>query len=490
MKAIADIHCHPTLHQFTFYNVGKKRKDDLWWDNPPKDIQRNSEFPEFFQCNMPALVKGNVKLVVAVLYPIEQKWFNPALIGTGSLTDILAKQFVVDLPTSYINVVQNSRFNYFEYLEKEFEFLEKNQGIEKETLPGWKYVLPNTAYEVEKALSDDKTIVMIPSVEGAHSLISGNNHQILNGAINMTEVIANVEKLKSWSAHPLYITFAHHFYNGFCGHCKSIPGIAAKVLSQQVGLNVPINDMGMQLIDALLGINNYAHHTKRILIDTKHMSIASRLQYHEKIRRYNESNEDTIPIIASHMGYGNHKTMSDSIIIPDNVSNKYDNSSNFNPWSINLSDQEIVEIYQSKGIIGLNLDQRVLSGNDRIEEEKELFSNRDIKKNTEEVKQFWTERVADNILGIIGAIVDSDLLSEDEKNNAWTVLSLGTDFDGMINPVDSFITSDEFPSLRECLIKYMPQMRKFKRLSMGKPVEELVDLILSDNAYNFIIKNY
>ena len=492
MEGIIDIHCHPTLHQFAFYNVGKRRKNDLWWDNSPRARERNNQFPAYFQSNMPALAQGKVKIIVAAMYAIEQNWFDPAVLGTGDLTDFLAKNFAVHIPTKYINKVQSNAHNYFNTLQAEFEFLKKDNGVQKSSLPGWKYVLPQSAEDIQLALSQDKTVVIIPSIEGGHSLLSGNNRDILDGNISIESLVKNVETVKSWSAKPLYLTLAHHFYNGLCGHAKSIPSVASKLITQQIGLNEPINDIGMELIDALLGINKYKHHTKRILIDTKHLSIAARMQYHEKISHYNrdKSDDEKIPILNSHAGYGGHKTLSDSIVIPDNVNDKYKHSTEYNPWSINLSDQEVVEIFKSNGLIGINLDQRILSGHERLEEEKHSFSNRDIRKNTDEVKQFWTKRVASNILGIVGAIVNSDGLDDVEKQNAWDVLCLGTDFDGMINPVDSFITSGEFNDLKQCLIKYMPEMEAYQQLSLGKPIHELVEKIMIDNAMRFILSNY
>ena len=36
------------------------------------------------------------------------------------------------------------------------------------------------------------------------------------------------------------------------------------------------------------------------------------------------------------------------------------------------------------------------------------------------------------------------------------MIALGTDFDGMINPVDAFITSEEFKDLEAMIVKLLP----------------------------------
>jgi hypothetical protein len=122
MKSFADIHCHPTLHPFAYNEAGMRRKSSLWWDNRPKKRQRIKAFPEYFQSSIPALVRGNVRLIVAALYPLEQAWFDPEIFGTGTISDMIARYLISFLPVRYINIVQSPSFNYYEYLKKEYAF--------------------------------------------------------------------------------------------------------------------------------------------------------------------------------------------------------------------------------------------------------------------------------------------------------------------------------------------------------------------------------
>ncbi len=493
MKPFADLHCHPTLHPFAYYEAGKDRKNTMWWDNPPKRYQRKSSFPEYFQTSMPALARGNVRLVLASLYPIEQAWLDPEFFGTGIISDIIAKQLVSHLPVRYINKVQSSSFNYFEYLKKEYEFLISDSNKpQKINDVEWRYVVASNASDIQNYKDDEHTIVFIPTIEGSHALVLGNAKQLIDDPNVHEHTINNILEVKQWEHPPLYITLAHHFYNGMVGQARSIPdGAASTFLHQQVGLNEPVNERGERVVDCLLGINDFKGNGRRILIDTKHMSVEARMWYYNKIEAYNKTvGEDSrIPIIASHMGYGNHKTMLGSVEVPDTDENKYEKSKVFNPWSINISDEEVIRIFNSRGIIGLNFDQRILSGEDVIETSKE-FKRSEIWKNDENVVEFWTKQFARNILGIVNAVASSSEIKESEKNRIWDHISLGSDFDGMINPMDSFIVADEFKNLKEALQKYMPQLPQFNQLSFDLDINEILDKIMYDNVLSFVLKHY
>ncbi|RLD39014.1 MAG: hypothetical protein DRI83_01830, partial [Bacteroidetes bacterium] len=308
---------------------------------------------------------------------------------------------------------------------------------------------------------------------------------------DIDQVITIIEAIKSWDHPPFFVSLSHHFNNGFCGHARSLPGIAGKILDQEIGLNMPLNDKGRRLINCLLGIREFEDNGQRILIDTKHMSIKARLEYYELIRTYNNGKEDTdkIPIVVSHTGYSGNASMEDEIE-PDDTDDKYNASETFNNWSINLFDDEIIEIFNSNGIIGLNFDERILSGHKVMEEYKDRFSKKDIKKRTPEIMRFWAQQMLNNLLGIIKAVVNSGQVADADKVKAWNMLSIGTDFDGMINPEDAFITSEEFVDFRLLLEEIMPLQDEIGVLLQGLSVEEALDKLMYDNAYNFAKKHY
>ena len=493
MKPFADIHCHPTLHPFAFYDSGNSRKNSLWWDDPPKQRQRNDKYPEFFQSSMPALARGNVRLVVASMYPLEQPWFDPAITGKGFITDLMSGLFTAHLPLKYINKVQSSEFDYFEHLIKEYRFLLKENGTPHlVNNKSRRYILPESADDISEHADDESAIIVIPSIEGAHSLFSGNANDINTGNYDFGKLTENINVIKNLKHPPLYITLSHHFYNGLCGHSRTIPdGLASFLIKQNTGMNEPVNSRGEEVVDHLLGLGKYENTGRRVLIDVKHTSTASRMWLYEKISALNSGlpREERIPLIASHCGYSGYHTLKDAIVVPDTEASKYERSVSLNPWSINLTDEDVINIFNSGGLIGVILDQRVLSGK-RVTDRSKEFSKREIFRNDENIVKFWTLQIAENILGMVKAVVDSDEISAEDKLKCWDIFSIGSDFDGMINPVDSFIVADEFKDLRSALKRYMPELSDFELCSQGLTVDEILDKIMYDNALEFVLRNY
>ncbi len=492
MKNYADIHCHPSLHPYAFKMVGKNRNNNVWGYDPPKPRQRDSNYPEFSQCDFTTLSKANVKLIYASLYPIEQGWFKAKIINEGIITDIAAS-IIARVPIKYINRVQRDDFNYFTALQEEYQFLQaENENPHIVDGKQWKYKLLRNNEDLQQIMQQENTIGVINTIEGLQSLVSGNESSINTASIDYNQSIRNIEAVKNWDYPPFFITMAHHFYNGYCGHTRSLPKKASALLDQSVGLNDPINNKGIEIIDCLLGINQFQGNGRRILIDTKHMSVASRMQYYAKISAFNsgKADEEKIPIIASHSGYSGHSSMSSSIVWPDTENSKYSSSDNFNNWSINLCNDEIVEIFKSRGIIGLNFDQRILSGSDVIEDYYDEFKNRDIKRNNPEVKEFWASQMLENILAIVKVIYKSDEINASEKERAWDIIALGTDFEGMINPVDAFVTAEDFSDLEDEILKLLPKQNDIEVLRMGLDFKQITRKIMFDNALGFAGKYF
>jgi hypothetical protein len=263
------------------------------------------------------------------------------------------------------------------------------------------------------------------------------------------------------------------------------------VLDQSRGLDEPINDNGREVIECLLGIGGHAGNGQRILIDTKHMSVAARREYYAMVRQWNEGKQDQekIPIIVSHAGYSGHATLDDAIAVPDS-DEKYDTSTIFNNWSINLCDDEILEVFNSNGLIGLNFDERILSGNQLMEEYRSRFSKRDIRRRKKELMYFWAQQMLNNITGIVKVVVNSTDVPAADKARAWNTIALGTDFDGMINPEDAYITAEEFPDLLEVFQDIMPSLDNIGHLLQGLTVEEALNRIMYGNAFNFALAHY
>ena len=65
------------------------------------------------------------------------------------------------------------------------------------------------------------------------------------------------------------------------------------------------------------------------------------------------------------------------------------------------------------------------------------------------------------------------------------MIALGTDFDGMINPVDAFITAEDFVSVEEIFTKLLPKQKNINELRMGIDIQQIIRKIMFDNALEF-----
>ncbi len=486
MNRFSDVHCHATLRPYAIYSVNKNDPEgSVWFTDKPLKKQRNGFFfPEYTQSDFITLNKSGTKLIFLTLYPFEQGWFKAKKpLSDGLLTDLVA-QMLTHLPNKYINRVQNNKYNYFKELNNEYEFISKRC---KKQHGKYTFEIIKNGQHLKTSKEPLKVII---TIEGAHSFIYGNANEISNG-IDINNVLENIDFVKSWTYRPLFVTFCHHFYNGFAGHARSIYSnhkLSRKLinfLSQEENMNTGINNNGWKIIKRLLSLDEQSVNKPRILIDTKHMSINARQEYLAFIADYNRHRPESekIPIIASHMGYSGWASLNDALIETDN-DDKYDHSqSEFNVCSLNLTDDEIRAINLSGGLIGLNLDQRILSG-------KKIIDNKPKLHNLEKVRKYWGRQIFKNITGIVKAVFDFNNVSVNNKKSIWKQIALGTDFDGMINPTDAFITAADFSVLKKQLIDEFTEWPEFNHYNMGYSPKILVDNILFKNAYQFAIRHY
>ena len=192
------------------------------------------------------------------------------------------------------------------------------------------------------------------------------------------------------------------------------------------------------------------------------------------------------------------------------------------PWSINLFDEEIIEINKSDGILGLMLDPRQLGAfMDKYKKIKKNFGAkfRELKRQLElkpqelgkygmtpadinENEYFKTEPLIRNLFYIVKIIRQRkkdeaayisggnkkpyDDYIEDTaflKHDAWEFISIGGDFDGYTDPIDYASTAAYIPVLKSRMIVYAWIFAQMHKDQFNDPITgDLLITSLDDSA--------
>jgi microsomal dipeptidase-like Zn-dependent dipeptidase len=478
-----DIHCHPALKPFsksfkyppTKENaIDANRKNSIWHYSPPtkfeKFVNRLLTLTKFTQTDMSTLAKMNTKLVIISLYPFEKHFLTKKIFGLNAMTDLLVN-LAASLSKSRIKYVRDLR-DYFVDLNDEYQFyLQLHNRVQRIDNVIYTYKLVSNWNEIQdnfnRETEDKKIINVIISIEGGHVFNTGLN--IDSNMANENEVLANVKTVKSWEHKPIFLTFAHHFYNELCGHARSISiGLLKK--NQNRGLNTDITELGNKVLQLLLDNSR----NDRILIDVKHMSTPSRKSYYQLLDSVYSS--ERIPVIASHGAANGKRSIEewDKTDFPDRASF-------FNDIDINFYDDEIIRIAKSNGIFGLQLDERRIGNKKAIKKSKIYFPN---KRKQLIKKSLLVWRQIEHIAEVL----------DNEGLFCWGIQTIGSDFDGIVNPIKGIWTAENIKDLGEELInhaqhyldEHKDQLNSFNRIS----ARVVIDRVLHENAIEFIKRNY
>jgi len=504
-----DLHCHPNYKPFARAHrkdgkppdaqvVSPSSKSSLWHYNPPSITDKLANYflgvTKFRQHNLTAAMYGRLFVLVAGMGCVEKYFFKNKL-GTGSITD-LVDDFAAEFDTPRINTIE-AMADYWADFQREMKFIEDgNEATDAGTnvvkIDGhWiTYRLAKNFANLQANIEQNETekagasksnplvITIIPAVEGLHILNCG-----LDDPCDPEEVKQNARALKQMDNAPWFATYSHHFYNELCGHARSLRSIIGKVTNQEEGINSDFTPLGLEVLDILLDKVN----GRRILIDMKHMSPAGRKRFME-LRQVKYNSE--FPIIISHgvcnglPTYGatisNYPLLGDSFINPvDDVIGGDGQLKNHN--YINFYDDEIIEMVKSQGILGLQLDERRLANEDAIKAVKNsVFRNK--------IMHYRSELVWKQVQYIAELLDDNDLF-------AWGNIAIGSDYDGLVDPLNSFWTAEQFEDLAGYLerhaYRYLEERPNKLKNSFNKvKADFVIQSIFRDNAWNFFRKWY
>ena len=513
-----DIHCHSSMRPFMAHPTLKDHKIMGDFDfiveskllNDLKGLLENiTHIKLHTQSNIDNLYRGKVRVAFVSISPMEKgfciinqlekpKGLLAKLLKSKKNDKTISEKVINALTGFYTKDIDKVKYKVEDYFTEcympELNYLTSFDG-QVRNIDGNTYTIkiPKNSNELISNLDDDSIMNLIITVEGAHSFgPAPSNEDLINNQVlkhsdtseidqELCEIFKqNITILKQHNFPPFFVSLNHHFWNKLGGHARSITKMIAGVISQDEGLNAPLNENGKTIIRELLG----THNGKRILIDIKHMSPRCRRDFYTLLD--NEFYENKIPIIASHTGIvSKWQTLQKMIGVNDD--DELTNNRNFlHEQTINICQEDIERIHDSKGIIGIQLDEKRIMGHKTLQKLKLRHSN-----NT----NIYCEILWANIFQIVRVI---------NKKTAWDIIAIGSDYDGMINHLDLYPSEAEFEILKKDLKSYLNNTQgidtkgfnldefskaELNRLSFGYSVDELLDKICSQNALNFLINN-
>jgi microsomal dipeptidase-like Zn-dependent dipeptidase len=477
-----DFHCHPSLKPYgkSFNsNPGENsadvnRDNSIWHYDAPnlfdRLIQGIAGICKFSQADFSTLAFGEVRIVCASLYPLERGFFNNNL-GTGAVSDLVAN-FITGVSEARVNAVQSVN-DYFDDLQREYNFYTQLHDQYVDTVSGrFKYILVNNYYEIQKCLNDgvDKgdTIFVILTIEGLHVLDSK-----IDSAADDSSFLSNLAKIKAWRFAPFFVTFSHHFNNKLCGHAKSLTGIVGGATDQSDGLNTGFTNLGKKVLKELLrkDLTN-----RRIYVDIKHMSAQGRKEYFQILDT--EYQGQDIPIVVSHGAANGYQSMDNLTVHPQATQT----ANQLLHDDINFYDDELIRVAKSNGIFGFQLDERRIASSAAVSNVKHSI---------------WMSKIRHYRAALLWNQVQHVVELLDRNNlPAWDCLALGTDFEGIINPLNGYLTAETIVQLEQYMERYAFNYMNGpgKNLQYGKnnaiQADEIVHKIFNANGINFISRYF
>ncbi|WP_205504335.1 hypothetical protein [Rufibacter psychrotolerans] len=455
----------------------------------------------------PGKVKNSaLALGVTGILSVEHAFANRILQVAGvDLSGVLPLKF------SIFEQTRRSQVSYYQEFKNQVDFhlkqeaeLKERYGIRFLKREDW---TGKTPQEIETGLAANGTKWLAFSMEGGHNL---SDVPIRKGALSRNPEVQLREIQDRTDIDFISLNLCHLSYipeqplGGFAQGLNKMSQLAFHSEDFMPKLGLGLTELGKKVITQAL-----THAAKPILLDVKHMSLYTRLdfyQYREKLLVQYPAAE-RLPIISSHTGFtfttvadylerkqfrSSHSVVAGvpiSLVEPENRkigrTNDLINRGLFaNPWTINLFDEEIVEIMQSGGMMGISLDQRILgASNPAVDSARDRYYEGEFVARAEWERMFRDGKLPGEeraeprksltpskqerhvmllCLHLVHAArVGYANLNWVEGTSPWNHLCIGSDFDGLINPINGCEDVTQLGRLRGQLMVYLPQADKY-----------------------------
>ena len=503
---------------------------------------------------------GGFRVICNGLYPLERGFMPGALIKevatlTGHAKEEISKMKNCDI--SYFEVLQreytnleNNQTTAGAAIGNKYQLVDSFNDIVGEIKSDSDTICILNSVEGMHAFADDffasnGAYLNMHHLEKVH-LRAENPDPHSFFMLYLRSIQDNINTVKTtWNHTPFFVTFSHHYYNHVAGHAPSLGGFVKTVASQRGSTVIEnhsttahdeiqyfflgIRSWGKFMIRKLLDNKQTTNtNTRRILVDVKHMSPQARVDYYQFLQ--SDPRYAQVPIIMSHTGISGRKNIQRTI----NNNHKLHNdektpSQYFFEGVINIFDDEIITIVNSDGLIGLMIDERRIMGK-KIPPEGGM-SLKTFKKVSKQARKLiaemnllkhrlaWreisqasfnqdypiAESAFNNIVDLLKKVYLSVIFrqifhaTDVAGKKVLDHLALGTDYDGVINPIDIYLQASDMASLATDLEKYWKTCcnsadASVKKLytdhKFGRSPKHWIQKILVLNGTNFLKKYF
>ena len=512
---VFDFHCHPTLKPLFVkkgdepspwaylnvkYKVGKVLGNEV-------KLSINKLVNEVLnsQSNFSQLC-GRVNLIGLILHAPESD------IGRGLLERKMVSQEKLDLlNAAKLRMVRNGD-HYYSWLLQETAHLQQHLLPPANTtgLPaGAQVKLLRTAADFNE--QDLATVHCFLVVEGLHCFFNNPD-----SATAMEEFYRNFHEFTN--DHKVFAVNITHLQDmPFANHASGM-----QFLNE--GYFYPVkkglSDRGKEVVEQL--------HSKGILIDIKHLGLKARTDLYA-LRSQKQFNQ---PLICTHAGLTGIRMADRLQYLQQTPVAKGEvweirhlkktghlPFSAFNLCSINLYDEDVLQVLESGGLIGISLDQRIIgyptehiayrwNGYPYDHEHISRFET-EVFFGTPYPVQLMLQPPADVLTGddALGQEPISELAhayyfmnqvihvlkvavaNGISYNKAKKMICIGSDFDGLINAIDCCKDATQFDAFKQLLNGIARKPDFWSNTGFGPnevDIDELLDLIFYRNGVNFI----
>ncbi|MEO1436767.1 MAG: hypothetical protein AAFV80_14610 [Bacteroidota bacterium] len=488
---------------FDFYNLGgwkayasSQVNDYSVWDRIEHDCSRkvNPETMEAFkfmpktsQADFRSLAKSRAPVSVISFGSMPKFFLRSKIFKASELKYIMACITGMQFSES---VAYIEDFNYFDDFMGYYNFLKSQRNVVYPFMGlDNTFMMISNKSDFQLALDNPDQLGIILSLTGAHVLGSSVFQE--NG-LTTTEgyrrlILKNIQKLKGqvpimentsfFMEHPIfYFGLASADENGIVGSARMMGKKQESVFGKQTNVGTGFTALGQEVVEALLDDTQ----GNRILIDISQMSLDGRKQYYAYVRDLRKEGKE-IPIVASHVGISGLNWDSDLYRAPDDELKNLE--SYLNHWRISMSRQDIQNILESKGLIGVPIQLQKTCGT------KFFLGLREIVPGSAQERAWYVQAYLANVFTIVDV---------HNKKEAWDHIVVGSEFDRISPSYRPYETAAEMQAFIRDITKYLESEagifdlfaeEDIDRLSFGYEPKELVHKLFYENSARFIMEH-